>query len=48
MKQDPNYKEQIKLSHEKYINKLKENPDKYELYKQKRREYYKNKKQITQ
>ena len=46
LKQDPIFKEKTKLAHEKYMNKIKNNPEKLEKYKQQRKEYYDNKVKI--
>jgi hypothetical protein len=44
IKQRDDLKERNKIAHNKYINKLKENPERLERHKQKRKEYYENKK----
>jgi hypothetical protein len=44
IKQCNDLKEKNKIAHNKYMDKLRENPERLEKYKQKRREYYANKK----
>ena len=44
IKQQQDLKEKNKIAHNKYITKLRENPERLERHKQKRKEYYENKK----
>ena len=44
IKQRDDLKEKNRIQHNKFITKLKENPERLELYKQKRKENYENKK----
>jgi O-glycosyl hydrolase len=41
IKQNPEIKEQHKIAVDKYMNKLKEDPERLAIYKLKRKEYYK-------
>ena len=44
IKQHVDYKDKCKTSHSRYLNKLREDPEKLEKYKEKRRQYYEKRK----
>ena len=44
IKQHVDYKDKCKTSHGRYLNKLREDPEKLEAYREKRRQYYEKRK----
>ena len=44
IKQHVDYKDKCKTSHSRYLNKLREDPEKLEAYEEKRRQYYEKRK----